>query len=138
MDTQMMEMMSMTMPGTDMKLMQECIESCAAAEQACTMCADSASGADGMAVMAGMCHNVCDMTNAMMRMLMRPQSQDVMSTMKMLEATMLMCRACATQCQVGAHMSEAAKMCAQVCNNCADACEALMKSMADGKMTLSY
>ncbi|MCU1424531.1 MAG: hypothetical protein JWM51_822, partial [Microbacteriaceae bacterium] len=43
MTTQMMNMMSTDMSGTDMKLMQECLEACSAAEQAATMCADAGS-----------------------------------------------------------------------------------------------
>ena len=134
MNTQMMEMMSMTMPAADMAMMQECIESCAAAEQVCTMCADSASGAEAMAMGSGkmmaMCLNVADMASTMMRMLMRPMGHDMATTMKMLEATMLACRACAMPAKQASEMSESAKMCAQVCMNCADACEALMHSMA--------
>jgi hypothetical protein len=128
MGTKMMDMMSMNMPGMDMKMMQDCMEACSAAEQASIMCADAASG-DQMAKMAGMCANTADVCNSMMRMMMRPMGFDMAVTKAMLETTAMMCRACAEQCKMHASMSDDAKMCAQVCENCATACEALAGTM---------
>ena len=125
----MMTMMPMEM-AMDMKLMQQCIEACAAAEQAATMCADAAMGGDGMGKMTSMCANTADMANTMMRMMMRPAGYDMSSMMAMLEATMMMCRACADECMMHADMSADCKMCAEVCRQCAAACQAMIDSMA--------
>jgi hypothetical protein len=127
---QMMSMMSADTMGMsmDMKLMQDCMEACAAAEQAATMCADAGSG-DNMGKMMSMCATTADMANTMMRMMMRPMGFDAGSMMAMLEATMTMCRACADECMMHADMSDHCRMCAEVCMNCAMACEALMGSM---------
>jgi len=124
----MMTMMPMEM-AVDMKLMQQCIEACAAAEQAATMCADAAMGGDGMGKMTSMCANTADMANTMMRMMMRPAGYDMSTMMAMLEATMMMCRACADECMMHAEMSDHCKMCAEVCMNAAMACESLKASM---------
>ncbi|HEY0259702.1 MAG TPA: hypothetical protein VGC18_07615 [Lacisediminihabitans sp.] len=129
MNDQMMDMMSMTMPGMDMALMQGCLEACSAAEQASTMCADASSG-EGMGRMMSMCMDTADMTNTMMRVVMRPMGHDTGTMMSMLTATATMCMACADECSAMAEISDHAKMCAQVCMNCAQACQALMDSMA--------
>jgi hypothetical protein len=128
MTAEMMGTMSMNMQGMDMKMMQDCIEACSAAEQACVMCAD-ADASENMGRCASMCTMTADVTNTMMRMMMRPMGMDMKSMMAMLEACMTMCRACAEECITHAEMSEHCKMCAQVCMNCADACEAMMGSM---------
>jgi hypothetical protein len=134
MDTQMMDMMSMNLPSmmadTDTKLMQDCIEACSATEQACTMCADAASGSGmdhEMARMMGMCLSTADMANTMMRMMLRPTSTDLASMMAMLEAMTMMARACADEC--GGMDNDYCRMCAKVCMNCVEACSALMNSM---------
>jgi hypothetical protein len=129
MTDQMMSMMSTESMGMtmDMKLMQECIEACSAAEQAALMCADAGSG--DMGRMMSMCANTADMTNTMMRMMMRPVGYDAASMMGMLEATMMMCRACADECMTHAEMSDHCRMCAEVCTNAVAACEALKASM---------
>ncbi|HEU4807615.1 MAG TPA: hypothetical protein VFT01_05080 [Homoserinimonas sp.] len=129
MKAEMMNMFSMEMEGMDMKVMQECMEACSAAEQACTMCADSASG-DQMARMASMCMTNADMCNTTMRMMMRPMGHDRASMMAMLEACMTMNKACADACMAQSAASDHAKMCAQVCMDCAAACEAMMASMS--------
>ena len=126
MEMKMMDMM--TMPGMDMKLMQDCMEACSAAEQATVMCADAAMG-DDMAKMMSMCMNMADMANTMMRMMMRPMGYDMASMMACLEATMMMAKACADECMMHAEIIDHAKMCAQVCMNCMTACEAMMNSM---------
>jgi hypothetical protein len=130
MTDQMMSMMSTESMGMamDMKLMQECIEACSAAEQAALMCADAGSG-DNMGKMMSMCANTADMANTMMRMMMRPMGYDAASMMGMLEATMMMCRACADECMMHAEMSDHCRMCAEVCTNAVAACEALKSSM---------
>jgi hypothetical protein len=130
MTDQMMSMMSTESMGMamDMKLMQECIEACSAAEQAALMCADAGSG-DNMGRMMSMCANTADMANTMMRMMMRPMGYDAASMMGMLEATMMMCRACADECMMHAEMSDHCRMCAEVCTNAVAACEALKSSM---------
>jgi hypothetical protein len=120
--------MDMSEMSMDMKLMQDCIEACAAAEQAATMCADAGSG-DQMAKMSSMCMNTADMANTMMRAMMRPMGYDMASMMAMLEACAMMCRACADECMMHAEMSDHCKMCAEVCMNCAMACDALKASM---------
>jgi len=123
----MMTMMPMEMT-MDVKLMQQCIEACAAAEQAATMCADAGMG-EGMGRMTSMCANTADMTNTMMRMMMRPAGYDMASMMAMLEATVMMCRACASECMMHADMSDACALCAEVCSNAATACEELKASV---------
>jgi hypothetical protein len=133
MGTKTMDMMSMNMPGMDMKMMQDCMEACSAAEQASIMCADAASG-DQMGKMASMCANTADLCNSMMRMMMRPMGFEMAAMTSMLNSTAMMCRACAEQCMTHAEMSDDAKMCAQVCQNCATACEALAGSMKSGSM----
>ncbi|MEX1077903.1 MAG: hypothetical protein WED09_02190 [Homoserinimonas sp.] len=129
MKAEVMSMFSMEMEGMDTKVMQECMEACSAAEQACTMCADAASG-DQMARMASMCMSNADMCHTMMRMMMRPMGSDRASMMAMLEACMTMNKACADACTAQSGSSDHAKMCAQVCMDCAAACEAMMASMA--------
>lgn len=128
MKTEMMDMLSVEMEGMDMKVMQECMEACSAAEQACTMCADASSG-DQMARMTSMCMTNADMCNTMMRMMMRPMGHDRASMMAMLEACMTMNKACADACMAQSGSSDHAKMCAKVCMDCAAACEAMMASM---------
>jgi hypothetical protein len=128
MTAEMMDSMPMMMQGMDMKMMQDCIEACSAAEQACTMCADSDT-AEGMGRCASMCTMTADVAATLMRMMLRPMGFDMPSMMAMLEACMTMCRACADECMMHADMSETCKMCAQVCTNCADACSAMMASM---------
>jgi hypothetical protein len=126
---QMMEMHSKDMPmhGMNMSLMQECIEACSACEQACTMCAGSM-GAD-MAKCAAMCMDTADMSNTMMRMMMRPNGMHMESMLAMLQAMVVMSTACAEECMTHADMSDDCKMCAEVCRQCAVACETIMDSM---------
>lgn len=128
MRTEMMGMFSMELEGMDMKMMQDCLEACSAAEQACTMCADSASG-DQMARMASMCMTNADLCNTTMRMMMRPMGHDRSSMMAMLQACATMCRACADACSAQSGSSDHAKVCAQVCMDCAMACEAMTGMM---------
>lgn len=129
MKAEMMSMFSMEMEGMDMKMMQECMEACSAAEQACTMCADASSG-DQMARMASMCMTNADMCNTMVRMMMRPMGHDRASMMAMLHACATMSRACADACMAQSGSSDHAKMCAQVCTDCAMACDAMTASMS--------
>ncbi|MCU1406693.1 MAG: hypothetical protein JWQ43_2996 [Glaciihabitans sp.] len=130
---QMMEMHNKDMPmmgmGMDMAMMQECIEACSAVEQACTMCADQMMGAE-MAMCRSMCMNAADMSNTMMRMMMRSAGMQ-MDTMKaMLLATMMMMTACADECMKHADMSDECRMCAEVCRQCAMTCQKMMDSMS--------
>ena len=126
---QMMEMHSkeMPLPGMTMSLMQDCIEACSACEQACTMCAGSM-GAD-MAKCAAMCMDAADMSNTMMRVMMRPNGMHMESMLAMLQAMVVMSTACAEECMNHADMSDDCKMCAEVCRQCAIACETIMDSM---------
>lgn len=134
MDSQMMDMVSMNRPSVmadiDAKLLQDGIEACSATEQACTMCADASSGSgmdNEMARMTGLCLSTADMANTMMRMMLRPNSTDLASTMAMLEAMMMTARACADECS--GMDNDYCRMCAKVCLNCVDACSALMNSI---------
>lgn len=131
MTMQMMEMHTKDMPmmGMDMGMMQECIEACSAAEQATTMCADSMMG-DDMMMCRSMCMNMADMSNTMMRSMMRPAGMEQSSMMAMLTATMMMATACADECMKHAEMSDECRMCAEVCRQCAMACQKMMDSMS--------
>lgn len=131
MTMQMMEMHTKDMPmmGMDMAMMQECIEACAAAEQATTMCADSMMG-DSMMMCRSMCMNMADMSNTMMRTMLRPAGMEQESMMAMLSATMMMASACANECMKHADMSEECRMCAEVCRQCAMSCQKMMDSMS--------
>ncbi|MCU1443054.1 MAG: hypothetical protein JWQ59_1204 [Cryobacterium sp.] len=130
MTMQMMELHQKDMPmsGMDMSMMQECIEACSAAEQACTMCAGSMMGED-MMMCSGMCMNCADTCNTMMRMMMRPNGMHMDSMSAMLTATMAMCNACADECMKHAEMSEECRMCADVCRQCAMTCQKMMDAM---------
>ena len=127
---QMMEMHAKDMPGggMDLMMMQECIEACSAAEQACTMCADAMSGED-MSMCRGMCMNAADMSHAMLRMMLRQNGMHSASMMSMMEATAMMMEACAEECMTHADMSEDCRMCAEVCRQCAASCRKMMAMM---------
>lgn len=134
MDTMTMQMMKMhtkdmPMMGMDMAMMQECIEACSAAEQATIMCADSMMG-DAMMMCRSMCMNMADMSNTMMRSMMRPAGMEQQSMMAMLTATMMMATACADECMKHADMSDECRMCAEVCRQCAMTCQKMMDSMS--------
>ena len=131
MTMQMMEMHSkdMAITGMDMGMMQECIEACAAGEQAATMCADSMMG-DSMMMCRSMCANAADVMNTMMRMMTRPAGMQGETMMGMLSATMVMATACADECMRHAEMSEECRMCAEVCRQCAMSCQKMMDSMS--------
>ena len=130
MTMQMMEMHAKDMPmqGLDMAMMQDCIEACSACEQACSMCADSMMGAE-MAKCAAMCMNTADMSNTMMRMMMRPHGMHAESMMAAMQAAITMCTSCADECMMHAEMSEDCRMCAEACRQCAMACQKMMDSM---------
>jgi hypothetical protein len=117
------------MPGMDMAAMNELVEACSACEQACTLCADSMMMMDGMGKCAAMCTDTADMSNTMMRAMLRPTGYDMNSMMAMMQATMTMCTACADECMKHADMSEQCKMCAETCRQCAMACQKMMDSM---------
>ena len=127
---QMMEMHAAEMPATgiDMAMMEECIEACAACEQACTMCASSLMG-DEMMMCRSMCMNSADMANMMMRMMMRPAGMHAPSMMTALQATMSMSNACADECMMHAETSDDAKMCADVNRELAACCQKMMDAM---------
>ena len=129
MHTESLSSKDMPMMGMDMAMMQECIEACSAAEQATTMCADSMMG-DAMMMCRSMCMNMADMSNTMMRSMMRPAGMESSSMMAMLTATMMMATACADECIKHAEMSEECRMCAEVCRQCAMACQKMMDSMS--------
>ncbi len=122
------EMVDMKMTGVDMAMLQDCMDACSAAEQACTMCADAMSGTDTM-MCRGMCMTMADMSNTMMRMMMRPHGMHGASMMAMLDTSMMMANAVADECMKHAAMDAHCRMCAQVCRNMAMACEAMLGSM---------
>ena len=130
MTNQMMEMHSKDMPmrGMDLGMMQACIEACSACEQACTMCAGSMMSDDAMSCTA-MCMNCADMSNTMMRMMLRPTGMHMPTMMSMLESMMMMATACADECMSHAEMNEDCRMCAEVCRQCAMACQNMLESM---------
>lgn len=127
------EMSDMTMRGMDMSMMQDCMDACAATEQACTMCADAMTGADQM-MCRSMCMSMADMSNTMMRMMMRPHGMHMPSMMAMMEAGMTMANACADECMRHAEMDAHCRLTAQVCRNMVMACEAMMSSMRSMEM----
>jgi hypothetical protein len=124
----------MTMTDQQMAMMQECIEACSACEQACTVCASCMMGTEsGGAMHMEMCLNTADMSNTMMRMMMRPAGLHAASMMAMLDAMVTQCNACADECMKHADMHEDCAMCAEVCRQCAMSCQKAidaMKSMA--------
>lgn len=128
MTAEMMDMLAKEMAGMDMMTMQECMEACAACEQACTMCAGSMMGED-MAMCNAMCMTMADMANATMRMMMRPAGMHRPSMMLMLEACMTMAKTCAEECMRHGEMNESCAMCAKVCMHCAMACEKMLTMM---------
>nr|WP_240977463.1 hypothetical protein [Planctomonas sp. JC2975] len=135
MTAEMMQNMSMDaigMPAMDAMTMQACIEACSACEQACTMCADN-DMADGMIKCASMCMDCADVSNTMMRMLMRPSGFDMTAMQAMLRACMAMCSACADECGNHAEMSETCRMCAMACTECMNACQAMLDMMRDAE-----
>jgi hypothetical protein len=155
---QMMEMHSDSLQGMDLALVQECIEACSASEQACTMCAgtmmstmsgammggamggtpmggaamsgaESMAQADGMAMCLDMCLNCADMSNTMMRMMLRPTGMSQPTMMAMLQAMVVMCAACADACDVQAKSNPDCAMCAEVCRHSMLVCQRMMDSM---------
>jgi hypothetical protein len=131
MTMQMMEMHAKNMPmgATGMTMMQECIEACSAAEQACMMCADAMMG-DDMMMCRSMCMNCADMAGTMMHMMMRPSGMHSASMMAMMTATITMMNACADECMMHASMSEDCRMCAEVCRQCAMSCQKMIDAMS--------
>ncbi|WP_426515534.1 aldehyde dehydrogenase [Diaminobutyricibacter sp. McL0618] len=117
------------MQGTDMTAMQNLLEASSACEQACTMCAGSSLGMAGMEKCAAMCLNCADMSNTMMRMVLRPAAMDLESGMAMMQACMVMATACAAECSMHVDMNEQCRMCAKACQEMAAACEAMMASV---------
>lgn len=117
------------MQGMDMTAMQNLVEASSACEQACTMCASSSLGMAGMEKCAAMCLNCADMSNTMMRMVMRPAAMDLDSMMAMMQACMVMATACAAECSMHVDMNEQCRMCAKACQEMAAACEVMMTSM---------
>ncbi len=72
-----------------------------------------------------------DMSNTMMRMMLRPAGHHMESMMAMMQACMTMCMACADEC--GQHTDmQVCMMCAEACREMASACEAMMASMSHG------
>lgn len=131
MDMSGMDMGSMgmgTMSGMDMMAMQRLIDAASACEQACTMCAGSASMGMDMDRCHAMCMDCADMCNTTMRMMLRPAGMDMDSMMAMLQACMTMCLACAAECDMHKDM-QVCMMCAEACREMAKACEAMMASM---------
>jgi hypothetical protein len=128
MDMSMMINTSM-MEGMDMMAMQSLMEASAACEQACTMCASSSVGMAGMEKCAAMCMNMADMSNTMMRMMMRPTAMDMDGMMAMMEACKVMAMACAAECSMHMDMNPQCGMCATACQEMAMACDAMMASM---------
>lgn len=123
-------MMAGSMAQTmDMAAMQNLMEAASACEQACTMCSNSMMEMDGMARCAAMCSNCADMSNTMMRMMMRPAGMDAAVMMAALEACRTMAQACMEECSSHADMSDTCRMCAMACSELVDACDAMMASM---------
>ena len=112
----------------DMDMMQRCIEACAAAAQAATMCAD-ADMTDSMARCGAMCMNTADVATTMMRMMMRPTGYDLGVMSSMMTACMTMGEACAAECMMHAEMSEHCRICASACTAMVEACRTAMSSM---------
>ena len=130
MDMSMMTMMDAPMmQGMDMNMMQNLVEASSACEQACTMCASSSLGMSGMEKCAAMCMNMADMSNTMMRMMMRPAAMDMDGMMAMMAACSVMASACATECEMHMDDNEMCRMTAKACQEMAMACEAMMASM---------
>jgi hypothetical protein len=129
MDMSMMMMGTAKMEGMDMTAMQNLLEASSACEQACTMCANSSLGMTGMEKCAAMCMNCADMSNTMMRMLLRPAAMDMDSMMAMMQACVVMANGCAAECSMHPDMNETCAMCAKACQEMAAACEAMMTAM---------
>ena len=129
MDMSMMMMNTSNMEGMDMIAVQNLVEACSACEQACTMCANNSMGMAGHEKCEAMCMNCADMSNTMMRMMLRPAAMDMDSMMAMMQACMVMGNACAAECMSHSDMSEQCRMCAVACQEMAAACEAMMTSM---------
>lgn len=131
------------MQGMDALAMGALVEACSACEQACTICADSmlsmgAGSMDAGSMDAGsmdmmkcmsMCMDCADMSNTMMRMMLRPSGYDMPSMMAMMMACKTMATACADCCTMHAEMSEQCTMCAQACMQMAEACEGMITAM---------
>jgi len=128
--TDMMKSMGMPMTGKtmDLDMAQSCIEACAAASQAATMCAD-ADLTENMARCAAMCSNTADVATAMMRMMMRPNGYEASVTMPMLEACVAMGSACAAECRMHSEMHDHCRICAMACDAMVAACSAMMATM---------
>lgn len=130
MDMSMMTMMDTPMmQGMDMNMMQNLVEASSACEQACTMCASSSMGMAGMEKCGAMCMNMADMSNTMMRMMMRPAAMDMDGMMAMMQACAVMAKACATECEMHMESNEMCRMTAKACQEMAAACETMMDSM---------
>ena len=128
MDMRMMmtESMSDTM---DTGALQNLMEAAAACEQACTMCVSAMGSMENMETCSARCMNFADMSNTMMRMMMRPAGMDRDAMMAAMNATMMVARACEAECSSHADMSDACRMCAMACAELISACEAMMASM---------
>jgi hypothetical protein len=155
------EMMSMTaqmmdtslslkmMQGLDKEAMQNLIDACSAAEQACVMCADGlildasemnaemmASGMMGagltgsqLARCTNLCMDAADISHSLMRLMLRPSGYDLNAMMAMVRSCLAITLACAEECLKRADLSEQCRLCAHACHQCADSCEKMLASM---------
>ena len=128
--TDMMKAMpKMTAMDMDMTKMQSCIESCSAAAQAATMCADADSG-EGMARCCAMCSNMADVATTMMHMMMRPNGYDASVMMPMMQACIAMGMACSAECMMHADTADHCRICAMACDAIVESCRIMMAAMA--------
>jgi hypothetical protein len=90
---------------------------------------ESMAQADSMAMCLDMCLNCADMSNTMMRMLLRPTGMSQPAMSAMLQAMVVMCAACADACDAQAKSNPDCAMCAEVCRQSMRACQRMMDSM---------
>ncbi|WP_222914473.1 four-helix bundle copper-binding protein [Natrinema sp. SYSU A 869] len=97
--------------------MQECIDNCFEAAQACEWCADECAGeGEEMAKCLRLCRDVADLTTMHARFMARNSNYST----ELAEACAGACEECAEECE--RHDAEHCQVCADVLQDCAETC----------------
>jgi hypothetical protein len=97
--------------------MQQCIDNCLEAAQACEWCADECAGeGEEMAECLRLCRDVADLTTLHARLMARDSSYSSDLAATCADA----CEACADECEQ--HDAEHCQVCADVLRDCVESC----------------
>jgi hypothetical protein len=103
--------------------MEECIDNCLEAAQACEWCADERAGeGEDMARCLRLCRDVADLTTMHARFMARNSNYSAV----LAEACAGACEECAEECE--RHDAEHCQVCADVLRECAETCREMASS----------